>query len=396
MSIEYREPKVEAAGLTLRTGFDIENSSEEALSMGYHVFDPETDVLVVDGARTNLDKGGSHLEMNLDLPPEPGRYRVLVSPMQENVAWYYEQGWRFLLIDAVVAGGKATVERVRIATRDTITRERMRRAAGRVFTLPLRTIWRNRGLIRTMVRRDILSRYRGSFGGGFWTVLTPLLLMLTYFFVFGVVLKTKFGNDPSRSGFVLYFFAGMLPWLAFSEATGRAPTVVWEHRNFVKKLVFPVETLPVNLAASGLVTEGVMLVLFLLGLFFARGSIPASAAWLPLVLAPQILFTLGVCWFLSALGVFVRDLGQLIGFLLTLWFFLTPICYPETQMPAEAMAILSKNPVFTLVRLYRTIFLEGQSPALHTLVKFWALSLVVFFAGYAWFYKLRRSFADIV
>ena len=93
---------------------------------------------------------------------------------------------------------------------------------------------------------------------------------------------------------------------------------------------------------------------------------------------------------------FVRDLGQLIGFLLTLWFFLTPICYPETQMPAEAMAILSKNPIFTLVRLYRTIFLEGQSPAIHTLVKFWALSLVVFFAGYAWFYKLRRSFADIV
>jgi len=85
-----------------------------------------------------------------------------------------------------------------------------------------------------------------------------------------------------------------------------------------------------------------------------------------------------------------------IGFLLTLWFFLTPICYPETQMPRDAMAILSKNPVFTLVRLYRVVFLEGQSPAAHTLIGFWALSVVVFFAGHAWFHKLRRSFADVV
>jgi len=396
MSVQYHAPKVEAAGLTLQADFDIDNRFEQPLSIGYHIFDPETDTLVVDGARTNLDVGASHQQVNVALPPEPGRYRVFVSPMQENVAWYYERGWRFLLIDAVVSEGRASVERVEIATRRTISRERFRRTLGRVFTLPIRAIWRNRDLIRTMVRRDILSRYRGSFGGAFWTILTPLLLMLTYFFVFGVVLQTKFGADPSRSGFVLYFFAGMLPWLAFSEAAARAPSVVWEHRNFVKKLVFPVETLPVNLAVSGLVTECVMLILFLAGLLAARGSVPLTAAWLPLVIAPQILFTLGTCWFLAALGVYVRDLGQVIGFALTLWFFLTPICYPETQMPSAAMAILSKNPIFTLVRLYRTILIEGQNPAIHTLVQFWALSLVVFFAGYACFYKLRRSFADIV
>ena len=106
-----------------------------------------------------------------------------------------------------------------------------------------------------MVRRDILGRYRGSFGGAFWTVINPLLLMLTYFFVFGVVLQSRFGRTASRTGFALYFLAGMLPWLAFSEAAGRAPSVMLEHRNFVKKLVFAVETLPVNLVVSGLVTE---------------------------------------------------------------------------------------------------------------------------------------------
>jgi lipopolysaccharide transport system permease protein len=402
MSAQYHGAKVEVAGLKLHAAFDIENTSGETwrqssgFGVGYHVFDPETDTLVVDGARTQVTEDRAHLDMSFDLPSEPGRYRVFVSPMRENVAWYYEQGWPFLLIDAVVEGGRATIERVRIATRKTIARERLLRTAGRIFTLPLLTILRHRGLIRTMVRRDILSRYRGSFGGGIWTVLTPLLLMLTYFFVFGVVLDAKFEKDPSRSGFVLYFFAGMLPWLAFSEAAGRAPSVIWEHRNFVKKLVFPVETLPVNLAAAGLVSEFVMLILFILAVALARGYVPATVVWLPLILAPQILFTLGICWFLAALGVFLRDLGQLIGFLLTLWFFLTPICYPETQMPVAAVAILSKNPMFTLVRLYRVIFLEGHSPALHTLIKFWALSLVVFFAGYAWFYKLRRSFADIV
>ena len=394
MSAQYHAAKVDVAGLRLHAAFDIENAG--GMLVGFHIFDPETGTLVIDGPRTPVEKDLAHLEMNFDLPPEPGRYRVFVSPMRENVAWYYEQGWRFLLIDAVVRDGRATVERVRITTQKTVTRERIGRAAVRVFTLPVLAIWSNRSLIRTMVRRDILSRYRGSFGGGLWTVLTPLLLMATYFFVFGIVLKTKFGNDPSRSGFVLYFFAGMLPWLAFSEAAGRAPTVIWEHRNFVKKLVFPVETLPVNLAVSGLVTEFVMLVLFVLALLITRGYVPATVAWLPAILIPQILFTLGICWFLAALGVFVRDLGQLIGFVLTLWFFLTPICYPEASMPPEAMAVLSKNPIFTLVRMYRTIFLEGQSPAAHTLLKFWGLSLVVFFGGHAWFYKLRRSFADIV
>jgi lipopolysaccharide transport system permease protein len=227
-------------------------------------------------------------------------------------------------------------------------------------------------------------------------VLNPLILMLTYFFVFGVVLRTRFPSDPSRSGFALYFLAGMLPWLALSEAAGRAPVVMLEHRNFVKKLVFPVETLPVNLVISGLVSEIFGVALFLAGSYLARGYISASIVWLPVLLVPQILLTAGLCWFLAALGVFVRDLAQINGFLLTLWFFLTPICYPEGSLPASAAQILSKNPMFVLVRGYRAALLEGRAPDVSSLGKLCAVSAIIFVLGHAWFYKLRKSFADII
>ncbi|MGE5569452.1 MAG: ABC transporter permease [Rhodospirillales bacterium] len=374
---------------------------EDGYAAGCQVFDPETDTLVMEGARTPLPRAlapGEAIEVDIqvELPPEPGRYRVFVSSMREGVCWHYAEGRPFLLIDAEVAGGRARVIR---SARTTLSELRLRnaiRSVRRAFTYPPALLWRNRGLIRSMVRRDILGRYRGSFGGVFWTVLNPLLLMATYFFVFGIVLRARFQGDPSRAGFVLYFLCGMLPWLAFSEAAGRAPFVILEYRNFVKKLVFPLETLPVNLVFAGLVTQAFALAVFIAGLLIARGGVPATVLWLPALLIPQLLFTAGICWFLAALGVYVRDLGQINGFLLTLWFFLTPICYPTESLPAEALSILSKNPMFVLVSGYRDIFLEASPPAFGPLWKFWLLSAVLFLAGHAWFYKLKRNFADVI
>jgi homopolymeric O-antigen transport system permease protein len=408
MSATWSDARVEVTGgLVLGVSFEIRNHSAETwraadgFALGSHIFDPASGTLLMEGPRVapprDLAPGESaRIQLTVELPPEPGRYRVFISPMRENVCWYYERGWRFLAVDAVVAGGRAQIERCREVDAHVLRREELVRAAGRAFSYPLQTIWKNRSLIRTMVRRDVLGRYRGSFAGAFWTLLHPLLLMLTYFFVFGVVLHAKFGNDPSRTGFALYFLAGMLPWLAFSEAAGRAPWVMLEHRNFVKKLVFAVETLPVNLVISGLVSEAFGVLLFSIAYVLARGTLPVSVLWLPLLLVPQILFTAGLCWFLAALGVFVRDLGQVIGFVLTLWFFLTPICYPEASLPAIAIPILSKNPIYVLVRGYRAIFLEGHAPAFGPLWKLWLVSAVVFIAGHAWFYKLRKSFADII
>lgn len=396
MNIRYSDVSLAPAGLTIKAAFHINVPPDAAgpgVVLSHHVFDPETNTVIYDGPRVPLSPQAT---LEIELPPEPGHYRVFISPMRENAGWFYERGHKFLMVDAVVENGAAAVRRCRVFTLNALRREILTRSFGRAFKLPFQTIARNRSLIRAMVRRDIMGRYRGSFGGIFWTVLNPLLLMVTYFFVFGIVLQARFGGDPSRSGFVLYFLAGMLPWLAFSEAAGRAPTVMLEHRNFIKKLVFPIETLPVNLVTAGLVTEAFAVILFALFVLLARGAMPVTVLWLPVLLIPQVLFTLGICWFLAALGVFVRDLGQVIGFILTLWFFLTPICYPESALPAGALEILSKNPIFVLVRGYRSIFLENQAPAYAQLWKLWLLSGAVFILGHAWFWKLRRSFADII
>jgi lipopolysaccharide transport system permease protein len=391
----------------VNAAFDLENTSEQAwgagdgYAVGYQVFDPGTQTLVIDGERTPpardvLPGASQHFDLELQLPPEPGRYRIFISLMREHVAWFYERGWELLLIDAAVNDeGQGRIERTRVTNLASLKREWFWRAIGRAFTLPVQSIWRNRSLIRSMVRRDILGRYRGSFGGMFWTVLSPLLLMVTYFFVFGVVLQARFENDPSRSGFALYFLAGMLPWLAFSEALGRAPFVMLEHRTFIKKLLFPVETLPVNMVIAGLVSELFGLALFTIGFFLVRGLVPPTVLLLPLLLVPQVLFTAGLCWFLAALGVFVRDLGQVNGFILTLWFFLTPICYPESKIAGIA-PILTKNPMFILVRGYREVFLEGRAPDWGPLAALWVVAIAVFLLGHAWFYKLRKSFADMM
>lgn len=243
-----------------------------------------------------------------------------------------------------------------------------------------------------MVRRDILGRYRGSFGGSFWTIINPLLLMGTYFFVFGVVLN-RGGDSPTD--FALYFLAGMLPWLAFNESVGRSPSVMIEHRNFVKKLVFPLETLPVNMVMSGLVSEAFAVALYCIFLGGIRRGLPLSIVWLPALIVPQILLTAGLCWFLAALGVFVRDLGQIIGYILTVWFFVTPICYREDALTAHA-PWMANNPIAILVRGYHAIFYEGHAPQLGPLWKLTLLSAIIAVLGHAWFYKLRKSFPDVI
>jgi len=408
MNIEYRRVETAVEGTTLRVCVEAANrsggiwKSGDGFQLGVQFIDPQSHIYVEDGPRAAFDGdvapgGAGRARLSIRLPEIEASHRLFLSPWLGEGGWGYQAGWRFVVLDVAVEAGCAKVTAVRITTLGRLKAELLLRSLGRAFTYPAAGLWRNRRLIGSLVRRDLIARYRGSWGGLLWTLLNPLLLMATYFFVFGVVLRARFEGDPSRAGFALYFLAGMLPWLAFSEAAGRAPTVMAEHRNFVKKMVFPLETLPATLVAGGLVTQAFALVVFLLALALLRGAVPLSALWLPALLVPQALLTLGICWFLAALGVYVRDLAQVNGFLLTVLFFLTPICYPESSLPQEALNLLSKNPLYVLVKGYRAVLLEpAGSVAFGPLWKLWAASALVFVAGHAWFYKLRKDFADVI
>ena len=373
------EAMTEGAAIRLRFQLD------EPAVVGWQLYDPSTGAFLQEGEWSEVTS--RDVDLCIPLPAEAGSYSVQVAPVKDR-AHYIE-------IEALVGTGKLEIGAAQVLSAVSVRRARLLRAIPKAVVLPIKSVWRNRKLMGSMVRRDIMARSRGSFGGTLWTFLNPLLLMATYFFVFGVVLQTKFGADTSRTGYVLYFLAGMLPWLAFSEAVGRAPYVILEYRSFVKKIVFPLETLPVNLVISGAVTEVFALLIFVCGLLAVRQAVPASVLWLPVLIVPQLLFTAGLCWILAATGVYVRDLGQVTGYLLTLWFFLTPICYPESQLK-EAVRILRWNPLFTLVKAYRAVLLENQAPSLKGVVALWIVAVVVAVVGYAWFHRLRKTFADVI
>jgi lipopolysaccharide transport system permease protein len=404
---EYSNSRVSVRGSVLEVSLDIQNTTRktwtpESFSLGWQFFDPQSNLFIEEGAWTplagNIAPGAAaKFEISIPFPPEAGAYEIYVSHIQPSSGWAYARGQAFLRILVRAAEGELHILAQEITTVRSLRLRRFWAALPRLFASPLRTIGRNHRLIRSMARRDILARYRGSFGDVFWTVLNPLLLMATYFFVFGIVLRTRFGADQSRTGFALYFLAGMLPWLAFSEPVGRAAYVILEHRNFVKKLVFPLDTLPVNQVVSGLVTELFGAGVFIAGLLIIRHAVPAAVLWLPVLLIPQLLFTLGICWFLAALGVYMRDLGQIMALVLTMWFFITPICYQEsTNLSPAISAVMRQNPLYVLVRGYRAVFLEGHAPEFLPLAKLWVIALALFFLGHVWFYRLRKSFADVI
>lgn len=367
----------------------LEPAGDEAA--GWQLLDARTGALIEEGPWVRERE-----ESPVPVPSEDGDYRVLVSTVNPVRGWAYARGVPMRVLDVAVRGGEIRVARDRRTTLRALRMEGLpARAAGFVLE-PWQLLWKNRGLIAAMVRRDLEARYKGSYGDRVWTVAQPLLLMLAYWFVFGFVLKTRFNDDSDPAVYMLFFLCGMLPWLAISEAWGRAPNVIMEHRNFVKKMVFPVEILPANLVFSGLVSGGLALIVYLFFLMATRERIAPEALWLPVVLVPQVLFTLGVCWAWAAIGLFARDLAQINGFVLTLIFFLTPICYPEEKLPPTAIAVLQKSPIYKLVGEYRLLFISGAPPDWMVLGQLAVMGLAAFYLGYAVFRKLRPSFPDVL
>ncbi|MBK8418330.1 ABC transporter permease [Candidatus Villigracilis saccharophilus] len=261
-----------------------------------------------------------------------------------------------------------------------------------------KSLWGNRQLIWQMTRREIDGRYRGSMIGLAWSFITPILLLLVYTFVFSVVFKARWnvGGDESKTDFAIILFAGMIVFNLFAEIVNRAPGLVTSNVNYVKKVVFPLEILPGIALGSALFHSLISLFVLLLAQFILNRSLPWTIIFLPLVFLPLIFFCMGIAWLLSAIGVFIRDVGQITGLLTTILMFMSAVFYPLSALPEEYQFWLGLNPLVLIITESRKVLILGESPNWATLVSALCVSLAIAFAGFWWFQKVRKGFADVI
>jgi len=214
--------------------------------------------------------------------------------------------------------------------------------------------------------------------------------------VFSVILKVKFGQNGSLSDFALYLFCGMLPWLAFQETVIRSTNSIVDNANLIKKFMFPSKILTVYLSISSLVNELIGLVVLIIAIIFITHKISYFIFFLPLIIIFQLIFTLGLGWIFACINVFFRDTAHLIGVIMMVWMFLTPIFYPESMVPKEFQLIIKVNPMAYLVRAYRDILLNNRFPYIADVLTFMVISIIVFFGGYYLFSKTQHQFSDVV
>jgi lipopolysaccharide transport system permease protein len=259
------------------------------------------------------------------------------------------------------------------------------------------SFWTNRALIKALVVRDVVGRYRGSVIGVMWSLFQPLLMLLVYSFVFSVVFKSRWeGGTNSRLEFALVLFAGLIVFNIFSECINRAPTLVLSNVNYVKKVVFPLEILPwVVLGAAGfhaLVSLGVWSVFYM----FAYGLPHLTVFWLPLVMLPLLLGVMGLGWFLASFGVYLRDVGQFTLVITSVLMFLSPLFYPVSALPPYFQTAMRLNPLTPTIEAVRDVLMWGRAPDFQVLAVHLVLAGSFSWLGFAWFQKTRKGFADVI
>ncbi|AFL74596.1 ABC transporter permease [Thiocystis violascens] len=261
----------------------------------------------------------------------------------------------------------------------------------------LGSAWRQRTLLSDLVRRDIMGRYRGSAMGLLWSLITPMLMLAIYTFVFSVVFKARWGGtDDSRVFFAINLFAGMIVHGLLAECLNRAPVLVLQNVNYVKRVVFPLELLCWVSLGSALFHALIGLVVLMAFFLLSNGYVPLTAPLVVLVWLPLLLLTLGLSWLLASLGVFLRDISQIMGSVTTILLFLSPVFYPATALPESFRALLYLNPLTFFIEQTRFVMIAGTPPNWWQLAFALGLSLLVAMLGFAWFEKSRRGFADVL
>lgn len=261
----------------------------------------------------------------------------------------------------------------------------------------LACLWRNRHLLRASIKREILGRYRGSFMGLMWSLLNPLFMLAIFTFVFGVVFSARWGTaSDSKTEFALILFAGLIIFNLFSECINRAPGLILGNPNYVKKVVFPLEILPLVILGSALFHSAISLAVWLTSYIIFFGIPPVTALWLPLIILPFALLIMGLSWILAFIGVFLRDVAQVIGLLTTALMFMSPIFYPASALPETYRPYLYMNPLTTIIEQTRNVLFWGIAPDFNTLAVYLIAGLAFCCLGFALFQKTRKGFADVL
>ena len=260
------------------------------------------------------------------------------------------------------------------------------------------SLWRHRYLILQMTKRDVIGRYRGSVMGLAWSFFNPVLMLTIYTFVFSVIFKARWGasGGEDKAGFAIFLFVGMIVHGLFAECVNRAPSLVLSNVNYVKKVVFPLEILPSVAMGSALFHAGISLIVLLAARFIVNQQLSWTAIFIPMIFLPLCLATMGLAWFLSALGVYLRDVGQTIGIFTTALMFLSPVFYPITALPAEYQTWLRLNPLTFFIEESRNVLVSGQLPDWSVWMSFFLVSLALAWIGFWWFQKSRKGFADVL
>src|SRR5687768_11238443 len=254
------------------------------------------------------------------------------------------------------------------------------------------SLWRNRGLITALTKREVIGRYRGSVMGIAWSFFNPLLMLVIYTFVFSVVFKARWGvgGEESKADFAIILFVGMIVHGLFAECVNRAPALILSNVNYVKKVIFPLEILPWVAFGSALFHTLISVGVLLIAEVLLGHPVPWTAVLFPFVLLPLVLITMGFAWFLAAFGVFVRDIGQITAMFTTVLLFLSPVFYPLSILPEKYQGLLQLNPLAFIIEEGRKVLIFGQLPE----GGYWAVLMaaggLIAWAGFAWFQKTRK------
>jgi lipopolysaccharide transport system permease protein len=258
---------------------------------------------------------------------------------------------------------------------------------------------RQRGeLIVQLAKRDVLGRYRGSYLGIFWSLLRPLFMLAVYTVVFGYIFESKLGNHPDESklDFTLALFCGLVLFDFFAESLSRAPTLVLANPNYVTKVVFPLEILPVSAIGAALMHLLISFVPLVIGLWVAHGSVPLTILYLPLILLPLVLLCLGLSWFLASLGVFIRDINAVVPVVIVILMYASAIFYSISKVPPNLLPIVLYNPLALVIDQARNAVLWGISPVWGRYTLALIASCAVMVLGYAFFMRTKSAFADVL